>query len=159
MLDRRRARMPDRYFFPEQYLLCLVVEMSLFTRGVCDPTIELPYYNRAFNQTTNLPAYGIGGNYGLTQGVERESTLTMPWHMRAPKGCSDSIEYHPDLIFDPQITRWQQDDFRICHFTDGTRDDVKKMCTQPAPRFRYFSEDKYGGATNEFIDMYKDFDV
>lgn len=133
--------------------------MSLITREKCDQTIELPFYGRAFAQTTSLPQYGAGGQHGLTQGVERESTLTMPYYSRSRKGCTDSIEYDPDLVFQPMLTKFQQDDFRICHFVDGTRSAVKNMCVNGAPRFRYESEQFYGGATQEFVQLYSESDI
>jgi hypothetical protein len=133
--------------------------MSLLTTIRADPTLELPYYSRAFAQTTNLPQYGNGGNYGLAQAVDHESTLVFPWGTSAPRGCTDTIQFDPDLIFDPQITRWQQDDYRPVHFESGTRFAVKNTCIQPPARFRYLTQQEFGGATNDFVQMYADSDI
>jgi len=106
--------------------------MSLGTRDMCltkVTTEELPYLARAFHQTTNLPQFGIGGNYGLTQMVNTESALTMPYYTRTRAGCTDVIEYDPDLIFSFLPTVWQQPDFRIYPYGgDQTRMQVKDMC-------------------------------
>lgn len=133
--------------------------MSLITRERCDQTLELPFYGRAFSQTTHLPQVGVGGQYGLTQGVERESSLTFPYYSRVKKGCNGSIEYDPDLIFTPMLTKFQQDDFRICHFMDSTRNAVKSMCVNGPPRFRYETDHFYGGATSDFLKLYAESDI
>lgn len=133
--------------------------MSLLTTIRSDPTLELPFYNRSFSQTTSQPQFGNGGQYGYAQGVDRESTLVFPWGTRAPRGCTDTLQLDPDLLFDPQITHWQQDDFRPVHFESGTRFAVKNMCTQPPARFRYLAQQEWGGATNDFIKLYADADV
>nr|QYA18798.1 hypothetical protein KOM_12_530 [Clandestinovirus] len=133
--------------------------MSMITRERCDPTLELPYMGRSFAQTTSTPQMGNGSNFGIAQYVDRESVLTLPFYNRSRKGCSDELEHDPDLIFTPMLTKYQQDDYRICHFDQGTRFAVKGMCINGAPRFRYESEQMYGGANPEFMSMYSESDI
>ena len=103
--------------------------MSLATRDNClsGPYIA-PYFARAFSQTTTIPQFGAGGNYGETQKVNTESSLTFPYHTRAPNGCTDTIEFHPWLTFDFLPTKWQQPDFRPIHFMEDTRLAIKDLC-------------------------------
>lgn len=104
--------------------------MSLATRDNCQGGPYMPpYYDRAFTQNTYTPQYGLGGNHGLRQWVDMESALTFPYHTRAPNGCTDTLELHPDLTFDHLPTRWQQDDYRPHHFEMSTRQSTKDMCS------------------------------
>lgn len=118
------------YHFPfSLYVLTRPLTMSLATRDNCFAGPYMPpYYNRAFTQTSYFPQYGLGGNHGLQQWVDHESSLTIPYQTRAPNGCTDTLELHPDLTFDHLPTKWQQDDYRPFHFEMSTRQSVKDMC-------------------------------
>lgn len=95
------------------------------TRDLCILPQELPFQQRAFDQTTNIPQMFCGGPEGYALHTQIESSLR-PEHTRDPGSCNTyelrdwgSLQYLP--------CGWQQPDFRPLQEQIHTRNDVKDL--------------------------------
>lgn len=86
---------------------------------------ELPYQNRAFHQTTHLPQMGCGGNDGIAQQVDIETTLRQ--QTTRPTGGCQVYEFPHWGGFVPLLYEWQQPDYRPLFFDHFPRQLVKDV--------------------------------
>ena len=86
---------------------------------------ELPYQNYAFQQTTNIPQMGCGGNDGISQQVDIETTLRE--QTTRPTGGCNVYEFRDWGGFTPLPCAVQQPDFRPLQYTNWPRQVVKDI--------------------------------
>lgn len=99
------------------------------TRDIAILPQELPFQNYAFHQTSNLPQMGVGGNDGIAQQVDIESTLREQ-STRPVNGCI-VYEFRDMGNFIPLICAWQQPDYRPLYFSHSTRQIIKNWGRAP----------------------------
>ena len=97
---------------------------------------ELPYQNYAFHQTNWKPQMGCGGNDGISQQVDIETTLRE--QTTRPTGGCNVYEFRGWGNFRPLPAAWQQSDFRPLMFSHWPRQIIKDVG-------RFPSSDQGGG--------------
>ena len=95
------------------------------TRDIAILPQELPYQNYAFHQTTHIPQMGCGGNDGIAQQVDIETTLRE--QTTRPTGGCNVYEFPHWMGFRPLQCEWQMPDFRPLYMTHFPRQLIKDV--------------------------------
>lgn len=91
---------------------------------------ELPFQNYAFHQTTHIPQMGCGGNDGIAQQTDIETTLRQ--QTTRPTGGCNVYEFPHWGNFRPLPCAVQQPDFRPLMFSHSPRQLIKDIGRFPA---------------------------